>query len=373
MDGADRARDLLLAGGAGALALLLPALFHTFGAGAVFLPMHLPIVALGFLVAPRSSLWVALLVPGASSLATGMPPLLPTAPSMAAELSAACLAAWLFHRRLGWRLWLALPATLLAGLLVGAGATALLVAAGPLIGVEVPLGLSLLARATLALPGYGLQLVAIPLLLAAAGRAQCSEREARAAFFTGLAGRWDEISDPARTSQALDLLLEPWRGEIAGRVVADLGCGTGQSTAWLLSLPRPPARVLALDSTPEMLRRCRGRAPQAGLLQARAEALPLGPGAVDFILALGLYPHLADRAAFLASAARALVPGGRLVILHCAGRDTINRVHAAQGEPISRDLLPPAEEVAAGLPSAGFVVEAARETGESWLVAARKN
>lgn len=170
---------LVLAGGMGALGLVLPPLFHVLGSGAVFLPMHLPLVTLGFLVPPRVSLQVVLLVPLLSSLATGMPPLFPTVPAMILELGAACLTGWILYR--SWRkpLVLALPAALLAGILAGSAATWAFLTAGPLLGLHLPRTATLLSRVAAALPGYAIQLAGVPLLLGAASRF-LSREEARA-------------------------------------------------------------------------------------------------------------------------------------------------------------------------------------------------
>ncbi len=163
-------RTLILAGGMGALGLVLPPLFHVFGSGAVFLPMHLPLVTLGFLVPPGVSLQVVLVVPLLSSLATGMPPLFPTVPAMIVELGAACLAGWTLYRKARLPLALALPAALLTGILAGSAATWVFLSLGPALGLHLPRRTTLLARVAAALPGYVIQLAGVPLLLHGAGR-----------------------------------------------------------------------------------------------------------------------------------------------------------------------------------------------------------
>ncbi len=171
------ATTLVLAGGMGALGLVLPPLFHLFGSGAVFLPMHLPLLTLGFLVPPRVSLQVVFLVPLLSSLATGMPPLFPTVPAMILELGAACFTGWTLHRKRKISLPFALPAALLAGILAGSGATWIFLSLGPALGLHLPRTASLLARVAAALPGYAIQLAGVPLLLQAARRVLPSQEE----------------------------------------------------------------------------------------------------------------------------------------------------------------------------------------------------
>jgi hypothetical protein len=82
-------RDLAYAGIFGAAALLLPMLFHLIQLGHVFMPMYLPILALGFLVRPVPAAIAAAVTPLLSAAATGMPPFYPpVAIFMAIELSA---------------------------------------------------------------------------------------------------------------------------------------------------------------------------------------------------------------------------------------------------------------------------------------------
>jgi hypothetical protein len=71
------ARDLAFAGLFGAAALLLPTLFHLLQLGHAFMPMYIPLVALGFLTNARVAGTTALLVPLLSAAVTGMPPLYP--------------------------------------------------------------------------------------------------------------------------------------------------------------------------------------------------------------------------------------------------------------------------------------------------------
>ena len=161
------ARELILAGSAGALGLTLPLAVHFVGSGPVLLPMHLPLAAAGFLVSLPLALWLVLLIPLLSSLLTGMPPLLPTVPLMVAELGILCLAANLLHRRLRVHLLLGVPLALAAGIAAGALATLALVAGAEAVGVDLPGRLAVAAKIVTALPGYGVQLLCLPLCILA--------------------------------------------------------------------------------------------------------------------------------------------------------------------------------------------------------------
>jgi hypothetical protein len=83
------ARELALAGLFGAAALLLPTIFHLLQLGHAFMPMYIPLVALGFLVRGRVAAATAFLVPLLSAAVTGMPPIYPPiALIMAVEMAA---------------------------------------------------------------------------------------------------------------------------------------------------------------------------------------------------------------------------------------------------------------------------------------------
>jgi hypothetical protein len=90
------ARDLAYCELFGAAAVLLPTLFHIIHLGHVFLPMYLPLVALGFFVRPQPAAVTALVTPLLSGAVTGMPPFFPpVAVFMAVEVAvmAAAIAA----------------------------------------------------------------------------------------------------------------------------------------------------------------------------------------------------------------------------------------------------------------------------------------
>jgi len=99
-------------------------------------------------------------------------------------------------------------------------------------------------------------------------------------------------------------------GPAPGALVLDLGCGTG---SLLDPLRRRGYRPLGLDVRPEGLASVRARDPDAWLVQAEADHLPLRDGSVDAVVALDVLEHVDDRAV-LAEVSRVLRPGGLLVV-----------------------------------------------------------
>jgi hypothetical protein len=133
--------------------------------------MYLPLVALAFLVGPRTAFTTALMVPLISGLATGMPPFYPPiAPVMALELALMC--AGIALARLRWpalNQWAILVPALVAGRLLN---TVLMYGLARALGLPAQFvaGLSFLAG----WPGVVLMIVVIPPLIRAVRPAEAA-------------------------------------------------------------------------------------------------------------------------------------------------------------------------------------------------------
>ena len=147
-----------------------------------------------------------------------------------------------------------------------------------------------------------------------------AEREPAAqAFFAGAAGRWDklrgELYGEGFAQAALLSLLPPhW-------IVADLGCGTGQSAALLA--PHVKA-VIGVDQSAAMLKAARKRTAELAnveLRQGSLEALPLEDASVDGALLLLALTYVTEPARALQELARVLRPGGRAVVVDLLHHD----------------------------------------------------
>jgi SAM-dependent methyltransferase len=104
-------------------------------------------------------------------------------------------------------------------------------------------------------------------------------------------------------------------GDVAGRRVLEIGCGSAPCARWLRTAG---ADVVALDLSAGMLARAaelnRATGIAVPLLQADAGALPLAAASVDLACsAFGGLPFVADVEGVLAEVARVLRPGGRFV------------------------------------------------------------
>ena len=140
-------------------------------------------------------------------------------------------------------------------------------------------------------------------------------------FFASAAGNWDLLRDelfgPGFFLGALPALLP------RDTVVGDLGCGTGVVAAALAPCVR---QVIAVDGSEAMLATARRRlAPHANveLRAGELEALPIEDGRLDVATLVLVLHHLADPARAIAEAARALRPGGHLLVVDMLPHDRV--------------------------------------------------
>jgi SAM-dependent methyltransferase len=137
--------------------------------------------------------------------------------------------------------------------------------------------------------------------------AEYTDRQARRAWASDEIS-WGMFSGPEAELDAL--------GEVEGKDVVELGCGTAYFGAWLA---KRGARVTGVDVTPAQLDTARRMQEEFDLrfplVEASAEEVPL-PGA-SFDLAVSEYGASiwCDPDRWIAEAARLLRPGGRLVFL----------------------------------------------------------
>jgi SAM-dependent methyltransferase len=104
-------------------------------------------------------------------------------------------------------------------------------------------------------------------------------------------------------------------GDVRGRSVLEVGCGSAMCSRWLLARG---ARPVATDLSAGMLAEGRASAERLGLhvplVQADAEYLPFADQSFDIAFtAFGAVPFLADSARLMREVARVLRPGGRWV------------------------------------------------------------
>ncbi len=123
---------------------------------------------------------------------------------------------------------------------------------------------------------------------------------------------YDEDANRTRDLAARALRAAALRG-LTGDVV-ELGCGTGENTAWLAERARS---LVAVDFSEGMLRRARAKVTDARVrfvAHDLRQPLPLPDASADLVAIVLVLEHLPAITPVVADAARTLRPGGELFV-----------------------------------------------------------
>ena len=159
-----------------------------------------------------------------------------------------------------------------------------------------------------------------------------------------------QFDDPARDAWQMPARVIDALALRTGQSVADVGAGTGYFTVRLAKSPAAP-RVFAVDIEKSMVDYLIQRATKEGLknviaVQAGADRTNL-PEAVDLVLIVDTYHHIADRRAYFWELRKSMKPGARLAIIDF-------RKDAPEGPPVEFRFTP--EEITGELSKAGFTL-----------------
>ena len=99
-------------------------------------------------------------------------------------------------------------------------------------------------------------------------------------------------------------------------VALDAACGTGRHAAYLASLGH---KVIGVDTSPEMLELARAKVPSGEFHEADLSDLPLADESVDVVVCAIAVSHVPELTPVFAEFARALRPGGHLVLSDSRG------------------------------------------------------
>jgi SAM-dependent methyltransferase len=111
-------------------------------------------------------------------------------------------------------------------------------------------------------------------------------------------------------------VIEPLR---PGEVALDVGCGTGMDLLLAARRVGPGGRAIGVDTTSEMVERCRGAVAESGLSNVEvrrgdAEQLPVEDSSVDAVISNGVLNLVPGKERAFREIYRVLRPGGRLMM-----------------------------------------------------------
>ena len=136
-------------------------------------------------------------------------------------------------------------------------------------------------------------------------------------------------------------LIERYAPADRDLTILDVGCGTGAT----LQAVQNQGREIGLDRSSTALQFCQQRGLRR-LIQATAQALPVAEESLDVVLALDLLEHIEDDDAAVKELARALRPGGILVVavpalpeLWSEHDEALDHVRRYRGKRLRRLLL----------------------------------
>jgi ArsR family transcriptional regulator len=138
-------------------------------------------------------------------------------------------------------------------------------------------------------------------------------------FFSSSAGQWDRVRDELFGDRFHLTALAAFAD--TDWIVGDLGWGTGQVSAALAPFVE---RVVAVDASAAMLQAARKRLhglDNVDLRRGELEALPIDDARLDAATLMIVLHHVPEPEKALAEVARAVKPGGRLLVVDMLPHD----------------------------------------------------
>jgi len=156
----NKVQEMVLASLFIAIGIVLPMIFHSFGLGSTFLPMHIPVLIAGFTLGLPYAVAVGMFTPLLSSLLTGMPPIFPVMPYMIFELGTYAAMGYYLGQKLKLNTYLALVGSMISGRIVAGAAVWILV---QFFSAKLPSpGVFIVSAVTAGIPGIVIQLLFVP-------------------------------------------------------------------------------------------------------------------------------------------------------------------------------------------------------------------
>ena len=149
------------------------------------------------------------------------------------------------------------------------------------------------------------------------------------------------FEDPSRDAwQKPDEVMRTFSASPSASV-ADIGAGTGYFSV-RLARAMPEGRVFAIDTEPSMVQYVTERAKREGLSNIQAVLAspedPKIPNAVDLIIIVDTYHHIADRTTYFRRLMPALKPAGHLAIIDFKPESKMGPIEKVPAAQVVREL-----------------------------------
>lgn len=122
----------------------------------------------------------------------------------------------------------------------------------------------------------------------------------------------DSLLGPHRTENLAKFHF--FRGQVAGGLILDMGCGAGEGTAFLSAQPGWQVVGVDVDFKAVAIAQDSGGSQQLNLAQMDVKRLGFASGIFDGIISAEVVEHLDDPLPYLAEAQRLLKPGGLFLL-----------------------------------------------------------
>ena len=106
-------------------------------------------------------------------------------------------------------------------------------------------------------------------------------------------------------------ILRRLAGDVAGKRLLDVACGTGRHSVWFASAG---AHVTGVDANDAMLAIARSKTSAVTWLKGDVASLPVPAASFDLVVNALVMEHVAEVEPALAEAERVLAPGGAIVL-----------------------------------------------------------
>ncbi len=336
--------------------ILLPLVFHAIpNAGAIFAPMHLPVLVAGFICGPLYGILVGLICPLLSFIMTGMPNAA-YLPNMMVELFFYGGCTGLFFRLIKTRflvldIFLSLIVSLLIGRIMGGFVAYMLFLGGRRDSYSWTIFFT--TYFVTCWPALIIQLATVPTVVGIARKVRFFTEADRhldpnyhkkqiakqSVFFDNLAADW-RVKETLSDGQIDSLIGDA--GIVEGSFVLDVACGNGVLDGYLSD---KGCKVDAIDISRQMILKAQANPRNANVNYSVADFYEYTSAEkYDFILLFDAYPHFKDKISFAEKAYSLLKDGGALWIFFDECKEKINGYHSGGAKDISKALLSAEEE-----------------------------